>query len=68
MIPTVGVAHPDEILRSEADKTAHAGLAVLPVVNGPASGGWSGRSRNSTRSRRVPSCVRRSAMPSVSSP
>ncbi len=33
MIPPMAVAHPDEILRAVADRMAHGGLGVLPVVD-----------------------------------
>jgi predicted transcriptional regulator len=32
MMDAVGVAYPDEILRTVADRMAHEGLGVLPVV------------------------------------
>jgi CBS-domain-containing membrane protein len=33
MVPAFSVAHPDEILRSVADRMAALGLGVLPVVD-----------------------------------
>lgn len=33
MIPPVALAHPDEILRTVADRMAHGGFGVLPVVD-----------------------------------